>query len=244
MKLLSIIIPSRNEEFLQNTIDDVFQHSELGDDMEVLVGDDGSDKFPFHIIKSIPRIHPPIESWPNRYRWLEEEKSIGQRAMQNKLAKIAEGKYLLKLDAHVSMSQGFDKAMLEIMEANPNIVLVPAFTNLHVYNWVCPQGHRTYQGKVEKCSQCEETKFTKELVWKNNTKIYSDFKFNNDLIFEYGDVENYEMLHEVAAIQGSGFIVSRDNYWKWNLCDESWEAGDSKVMKSGKKLKTMAPRHS
>ena len=218
-KLLSVIIPARSEEFLQNTIDDVFKHLEA--DTEVLVGLDGWDK--------------ELQKRPN-LKIFHESSPIGQRAMQNALARQSDAKYLLKLDAHVSLSQGFDRVMLEIMEANPDIVLVPAFTNLWVYNWVCPQGHRTYQGKVDKCSQCEETKLEKEIVWKNNTKVYSDFRFNDDLIFEYGDLENYEMFHPVQAIQGSGFCVSRENYWKWNLCDESWGSWGSQGYEIWKKV--------
>ncbi len=73
-----------------------------------------------------------------------------------------------------------------------------------------------------KCSQCDEIKLTKELVWQNNTKVYSDFHFDKDLIFQFGDPENYELLHETKGIQGSGFMVLKDNYFKWQLCDESW----------------------
>jgi len=207
MKQLSILVPARNEEFLQQTIDDIFLHSELGDKLEILVGLDGW--------------HTKLKKRPN-LRVFESTNVLGQRATQNALAGISEAKYIMKLDAHVSVSQGFDKVMLEIMEANPNIVLVPALGNLHVYDWLCPLKHRTYQGKVDKCGQCDSKDLTKELVWKISSKLYSDFYFDKDLIFQFGDVDNFEMLHETKAIQGSGFLVSRENYWKWQLCDESW----------------------
>ena len=226
MKTLSVIIPARSEEFLQQTIDDVFKHSELGNEMEVIVGDDGSDKFSIkeefagHSLWNING----AKGWPDRFRWHQEKNPIGQRAMQNKLAELAKGKYLMKLDAHVSLSQGFDRVMVEIMEANPNIVLIPAIGNLHVYDWVCDKGHRTYQGaNVKKCSQCDSTELKKDLVWKiNGNSLYSDFYFDKDLIFQLGDKENPKLLNEVKAIQGSGFMVSGENYWKWQLCNESW----------------------
>src|SRR3990167_3319356 len=202
---LSILIPARNEEFLQKTIDDVFLHSEA--DTEVLVGLDGW--------------HTKLKKRSN-LRVFRKSSPIGQRALQNFLAKQSEARYLMKLDAHVSLSQGFDKEMIEIMEANPGIVLVPALGNLHVYDWLCPLKHRTYQGKVDKCSQCDSTKLIKDLVWKISSKLYSDFYFDKDLIFQFGDVDNFEMLHETQGIQGSCFLVSRDNYWGWNLCDESF----------------------
>ena len=102
MKLLSIIIPARNEEWLQNTIDDIFLHSELGDDMEVLVGLDECKVDCSYL--TYPKINLGIT---------RSKEAIGQRAMQNRLAKIAEGKYIMKLDAHVSMSQGFEKLCLK-----------------------------------------------------------------------------------------------------------------------------------
>src|SRR3990167_7823559 len=207
MKQLSILVPARNEEFLQQTIDDIFLHSELGDKLEILVGLDGW--------------HTKLKKRPN-LRVFESTNVLGQRATQNALAGISEAKYIMKLDAHVSVSQGFDKVMLEIMEANPNIVLVPALGNLHVYDWLCPLKHRTYQGKVDKCSQCDSTDLKKELVWKIESKLYSDFYFDKDLIFQFGDVDNYEMLHETMMIQGSGFVVSKSDYFKHNLCDESF----------------------
>src|SRR3990167_3588817 len=220
MKQLSILVPARNEEFLQQTIDDIFLHSELGDKLEILVGLDGW--------------HTKLKKRPN-LRVFESTNVLGQRATQNALAGISEAKYIMKLDAHVSVSQGFDKVMLEIMEANPNIVLVPALGNLHVYDWLCPLKHRTYQGKVDKCGQCDSKDLKKELVWKIESKLYSDFYFDKDLIFQFGDVDNYEMLHETQGIQGSCFVVSRDNYWKYNLCDESWgswgQAGIEMILK-------------
>ena len=222
-KILSIIIPSRCEEFLQQTIDDIFLHSELGNDMEVLVGLDGW--FPK---KENGTYDLELKDWAAEFKFSPRIKlfhnlePIGQRAMQNKLIRYSDAKYIMKLDAHVSMSQGFDKVMVEIMEANPNIVLVPALGNLHVYDWICPLKHRTYQGKKDKCEQCGDSNLKKELVWEISSKLYSDFYFDKDLIFQFGDPERFDMLGEVKGVQGSGFMVSRENYWKWNLCDESW----------------------
>ena len=118
---LSILIPARNEEFLQKTIDDVFEHSET--DTEVIVGLDGW--------------HTKLKKRPN-LRIFRKSSPIGQRAMQNLLARQSKAKFIMKLDAHCSLSQGFDRIMLEI----------------------------------------------------------------KDLIFQFWDVDNFEMLHEVKAIQG------------------------------------------
>lgn len=216
---LSIIIPAREEEFLINTIEDILLHSKLGGDLEVLVGLDGLDGTREEWASS----HPLSNTEERRVKLFANKEPQGQRATQNRLAKKSEAKYIMKTDAHCSFSQGFDKKMVEIMEANPDIVLVPALGNLWAYDWLCPKGHRTYQGKVDKCSQCDSTELKKDLVWKvKGNLLCSDFYFNDKLLFTYGDFENYEMLHPVKAVQGSGFMVSRENYFKWDLCDESW----------------------
>lgn len=209
MAKLSILIPARNEEFLQRTIDDVFEHAE--GDTEVVVGLDGSDEG--LDIEGYLQIHPMKVHF--------EHNSIGQRAMTNKLAKIATGKYLMKLDAHCSMSQGFDVKMMEDMA--DNTVIVPAITNLHAYDWVCPQGHRHFQGKYDKCSQCGSTDLKKDIKWQIIPKpIRSNFCFDSNLHFQYAEKDLPELLTETMSIQGSCFMANRDDYFRLNLCDEAF----------------------
>ena len=138
-KQLSIIIPARNEDWLQKTIDDIFEHSEA--DTEVLVGLDGYS--PFLLARE-------------NLQFFYQEKAIGQRALMNELAHKAKGKYLMKCDAHVSFSQGFDRIMLEDMEED--ITLVPALGNLYVYDYVCDScACRHYQGvEPKECERCKE----------------------------------------------------------------------------------------
>src|SRR3990167_8747237 len=97
---LSILIPARNEKYLQNTIDDISRHKEL--DTEVLVGID--------------------------------DEPVGQRAMTNRLARQAKGKYLMKLDAHCSFAQGFDRLMIEKME--DDMVMMPILCRLDAERWL------------------------------------------------------------------------------------------------------------
>jgi tetratricopeptide (TPR) repeat protein len=60
---------------------------------------------------------------------------------------MSEADYLMKLDAHCSLSQGFDKEMLALMEND--MVLVPALMNLYVFDWVNEAGERkATRGKV------------------------------------------------------------------------------------------------
>ena len=186
---LSILIPSRQEEFLQQTIDDINKHKET--DLEILVGID--------------------------------DKPIGQRAMTNELARKAKGDYLLKCDAHVSFSQGFDRELLKVM--NQATVAVPALCNLYAYDWICAQGHRKPNEQFEnydKCEQCgDEVK--KQIVWQPIPRpIMSNYYFDTNLHFQYHPVQQEEEITETMTIQGSCFVISKENYWDLEVCDEKF----------------------
>lgn len=203
MSKLSILIPARNEEFLTHTILDIVKHAET--DIEILVGLDG-------YLTKIPYL--PMVSWTYT------EQPIGQRAMTNRLANMATGDYLMKLDAHCSMSQGFDKALLE--DASEDVLLVPAICNLHAYNWVCENEHRHFQGKYDKCEQCDSTDLRKEIIWQPIAKpIRSNFYFDTSLHFQYMPEDVEGLLTETMSIQGSCFVVSKKKYFELNICDEA-----------------------
>lgn len=213
---LSILIPARNEEFLQRTLDDVFEHIE--GDTEIIVGLDGwRPEYLSHFSFG----GGEIVEHGGRYRFLYLEKPIGQRAMTNKLAGLSEAKYLMKLDAHVSMSQGFDVKMMEDMQ--DDTIIVPALGNLHAYDWVCPEGHRNQQGKCEKCGQCGSADLRKDMVWQVIHKpLRSSFCFDTALHFQYSKEDTQELLSETMSIQGSCFMITREKYHELNICDEAF----------------------
>ncbi len=199
---LSILIPARHEESLQRTIDDVFQHIE--GDTEVLVALDNWE-------------NPPEIKVP---RGTIITTAHGQRGATNRLAELSRAKFVMKLDAHCSMSQGFDVKMMEDMEED--VTMIPAVGNLHVYDWSCPQGHRRFQGKYEECEQCGSTELTKIPVWKIISKpIRGSHEFDTALHFQYATDEAEGLLTESMSIQGSCFMVSREKYHELNICDES-----------------------
>ena len=116
MTQLSILIPACQEPYLQKTIEDILVHSEA--DTEVLVGLDGKDNFV-----------PPITG----FKLYKSDERIGQRAITNRLARLSTAPYLMKIDAHCSFSQGFDRIMLEDM--NENNLLAIDIRDLDVKNW-------------------------------------------------------------------------------------------------------------
>ena len=82
---LSVLIPARGEEFLGRTIQDLLEHIE--GNTEIIVVLDGY----------LP--NPPLPSDP-RVTVIYHPESVGQRKATNDAAKLARGKYLMKVDAH------------------------------------------------------------------------------------------------------------------------------------------------
>lgn len=211
---LSIVIPARNEEFLSQTVDSIIKHAEAK--TEIIVVLDG--QWPV-----VPLVtHPML-----KIVFLPE--SIGQRAATNLAVRVAQGKYIMKVDAHCDFDQGFDRKL--IADIQDDWVMVPVMRNLHVFDWVCSDGHRRYQGKSGPCVQCGKPT-TKDIVWipKKNPQSRSycfdaepHFQYFNDYIKrpEYKEMEKAG-LTETMSLQGSCFMVTRRKYRELNLCDEKF----------------------
>ena len=207
---LSILIPARNEMFLRETIEDILKHIEA--DTEIIAVLDG--QWP---IKPIPQ--------HERVTLIYYPESIGQRAATNRAASISRGKYLMKCDAHCSFDQGFDRKLLN--DIQDDWTIVPVMRNLHAFDWVCPNGHRRYQGPSGNCEECGEPT-EMDIVWiAKNSPQSTAYRFDKTLHFQYwGEFkkrpEGQGDLTETLSLQGSCFMLSREKYFELNICDETW----------------------
>ena len=186
--------------FLARTIEDILEHSEMN--TEIIAVLDGAWAEP-----SIPD-HPKVTL-------VYHSQSIGQRAATNEAAKLSKSKYLMKLDAHCSMAQGFDKVLLEDMQDDWTIV--PTMRNLHAFDWVCKNGHRRYQGPSGVCTECGEPT-TMDIVWiaKDNPQSNS-YCFDPTPHFQYFREWNKRPegkgdLTETMSLQGSCFMMTKERY--------------------------------
>lgn len=178
---LSIVIPARNEPYLQRTVEDIL--SKIESDTEVLVGLDG--------------YQDPLSTVKNNLAGVcSSSTPIGQREMTNLLVRSARGEYVMKVDAHCSFAQGFDRVLLETVDENT--IVAPRLLALDVENWTprldCPPS--------------------------------SQYCFDTNLVFQYNKkAETLDPFVETMCLQGSAWIVSKENYWKWNLGEKemgSW----------------------
>jgi len=119
---VSIVIPARNEPYLQQTLLDIFRNSQ--GPIQVIVVMDGDvldrDKRPEELRKD------------SRLTVLERPLS-GMRASINAGVAAADGKYLLKVDAHCSFDPGFDCKLKEACEET--WCAVPTRYKLNVHTW-------------------------------------------------------------------------------------------------------------
>src|SRR5687767_13818196 len=118
MTKLSVIIPSRNERFLPQTVADIYRHA-VGE-IQVICILDGY--WPEPIIPDYPGLI-----------LLHRPESLGMRNALNSAAAIATGEYLMKCDAHCAFSEGFDQVLLADIE--DNWIVIPRRDRLDAENW-------------------------------------------------------------------------------------------------------------
>jgi len=116
----------------------------------------------------------------------EEDVGLGQRGLTNKLARRATGEYLMKLDAHCSLSQSFDVKLLA--EMDDKTILAPLLLPLDGDTWAI-----------------------------NGKKQMAQFVFDENFVMQHAEGD----VGETMALQGSCWVISKKNYFDWNVCDES-----------------------
>ena len=209
---LSIVIPARNEMFLTRTVEGLLDN--IRGDTEIIVMCDGN--WP----------NPPIKNHP-RVVMVHHSESIGQRAIQNEGVKISKAKYVMKMDAHVLVDEGFDVKLMADMQDDWTVV--PLMKNLHAFDWICKKcGERWYQGPdPTKCDKCDNTTdFERDIIWiPKKSPNSTSYRFNRELRFKYfSEYKKHQIgdLVESMSLQGSCFMATREKYWEIELCDESW----------------------
>ena len=223
---LTVMIPARNEEFLQRTIQDVLEH--IKGNTEIIVILDGY----------LP--NPPLKYDP-KVTIIYNPVAVGQRKAARQAASLAKGKYVMKIDAHVALDDGFDVKMLDAFKKlDDNVTMIPGMRNLHCFDWVCPDGHRRYQGQSGACEECGKPT-TKDIVWIPKKSPFTfTFRIDKTMHFQYwGDLakrpENirgtlcndgtYDTnLRETFSIQGSCYMMTKERYFAIDIDSDNFNS--------------------
>lgn len=118
MARVTVIIPSRNEPFLQPTINDLL--AKARGDVEVIACLDGY--WP----------NPPLKDDP-RLKILRWGQVAGLRPSINAAVEMATGEYLMKIDAHCAVCEGYDVLLQQ--SCDKDWIVVPTKHSLEPTTW-------------------------------------------------------------------------------------------------------------
>lgn len=134
--MLSIIISDRNgQPYLQKTIDDLLVKAE--GEIEIIVVCDGT--WPDPALKSNPKV---IQIHHGTHF-----ENYGMRTSINRGIAISHGDYIMKLDEHCMMDQGFDKKL--IADCGEDTVVIPRRWRLDADEWKLTTDLGDHRGPVD-----------------------------------------------------------------------------------------------
>jgi len=176
MDKVSIIIPSRNEEYLAPTIEDLFAHAE--EEIEVLVVLDGKMDFPLA---------------PERpgLIYINNPSPLGMRPAINQAGVQSTGKWLMKLDAHSRISQGYDAILKRDCDMDWVMVGSRNELNLATWEWAEPSSDYCYLSSPWTSSHG----YMRDVRWTSRDQARKDI-----------------MVDETMTIAGCMWFMSKEHY--------------------------------
>ena len=193
--MISVLIPSCNEEYLQKTIDDVLDKA-VGD-VEVIAVLDG---------------YKPLIRERKNLVLLHNDKPVGQRQAVNQAARVAKGKYLMKLDAHCMMDSGWDEILKR--DCPYDWTVVPRMYVLDAPNWK-PKWSKRTDFMFIRSPYAEEKPFQIEYY---DAKCYRAFP-KEYRAYKKADWRKDIICPTMACI-GACFFMHKDRYWELGGMDE------------------------
>ena len=194
---LSVIIPSRNEgEYLDKTIRNILQNAE--GEIEVIAVLDGWQP----------------DSWvknDKRVIYIKHNEAIGQRPSINEAMRIADGNYMMKLDAHCAVGKGFDKIL--IRDCEYDMTMIPAMFNLDVTTWE-PRCFDDWDRAVK----LGKLNCHMYIGWKDGrlrTQYYPG-RLRKKLYQEGKD----KPIEETMSCMGPAWFMHTKRFWELEGCDE------------------------
>lgn len=177
--MLSIIIPSKNEIFLERTIRDLL--AKAAGEIEILPVLDGYEP-PANEIVNDPRVH-----------YIRVD-SIGMRAAINVAVAQAKGEFLMKIDAHCIVDQGFDQKLAA--DCTDNMVVIPRRHKLNDEKWE---------------ADMSETVDYEHFIWPHKFDPISlhGFRWTRRTL----DRKN-ELIDDTLSFQGSCWFMKRSHFEK------------------------------
>ena len=192
MALLSVIVPSRNELFMAQTVNDLFVKAQ--GEIEVIVilegywpNDDSTG--------SLPTDNPNLII-------IHHTKAQGLRRATNAAARIAKGKYLMKIDAHCMFDQGFDEVLKA--DCEPDWVVAPRRYSLDAERWARKDKHPIDYLYCDPPSE--------ENNWEINVRVWNDKNYDKEL--------QEKLIDDIFTFQGSCWFMHKEYFYQLELMDD------------------------
>lgn len=191
--LLSVVIPSRNEQFLHKTIKDILEKATQ--DVEIIAVLDG--------------YWPPYNEMlsDNRVHYIHYSESIGMRGAINAGVAMAQGKYILKTDGHCMFAKGFD----EVLKAD------------HQDDWVQIPRRKRLEPEAWTLRDVEKTDMDYMfLTYPNEDPEWGGREFSGREWREKNQDQSLKsvLIDDAMSFQGSAWFMTKE-YFEWlELMDE------------------------
>jgi glycosyltransferase involved in cell wall biosynthesis len=225
---LSVIIPSRVDTYLQKTVDDLLLKAK--GEIEVIVVLDGY--WPETLLKDDPRVKIIHQG--------EVHDNLGMRAAINTGMSIAEGEYVMKVDEHVLMDEGYDEKLKA--DCEDDWLVVPRRYRLDAEKWEVIEDGRPpvdymhiaypyqrpydrrcglYGGGIDKARTQERQDILIDDTMSMQGSCYFLKKTYWDKLFPDGlDDENYgkfnheaQEIHFKVQLSGGRFVVNKKTWY-------------------------------
>lgn len=187
---VSIVIPARNEQFLTPTIKDLVRNARTNAEIIVML----EGYWPDEIVDepNVVYVHSTVPK--------------GMRGAINAGAALAQGKYLMKCDAHCAFDEGFDEKL--VADLSEDWVAVPRRYSLNPEEWR-PRDKRRID-YMFLCYPNDPNDFGGPSL---KGKVWGDLNYNDSL--------DEQEIVDLMSAQGSCWFMHKD-YFNWlELLDEA-----------------------
>jgi hypothetical protein len=183
-KTLTVIIPSRKEVYLNQTINDVLKNSTGKTDVFVIL--DGYDESDNYQRIEDPRVH---------YLELPYSDVMSKRIGVNMAVSKTNAEYVMALDAHCMVGYGFDTILMR--DCEDNMVMIPRRYKLDPVNWKIMDDSPVYDYQYWMWTPLHRDHIFKEYNWHERREARKDI-----------------MIDDTLTMQASSWIMKRSYYNK------------------------------
>lgn len=190
---VSVVIPTRNERFLQQTISDLL--AKATGDIEIIAVLDGY--WPEPALSADPRL-----------KIIHRGQAKGMRAGINAGVAVAAGKYILKTDGHCMWDDGWDEKLKA--DCEPNWVVTPRRKRLDAENWAIQVTDKPDIDYMYLSYPDDPQDFGGPGL---NGKVW-DYKNKDETL-------KTKLIDDLMSAQGSAWFMHRDYFYELELMDEA-----------------------